>query len=103
MRSTVGPRKLSFRFVSMMRPLFEIGEAECLAVEDLPALRHEHAGPRRIGAAVVLQDRVKLGGNRGISGDRREEEDHERTRHAVFYPKALSPTVGPQCNKRPIR
>ena len=99
------------------RPLFEIGEAESLAVEDLPILRYEHAGPRRIGAVVVLQDRVNLGGNRGSGGDRREEEDHERTRHAVFYPKligsaisareaprqALSPTVGLRCNKRPTR
>src|SRR5918994_2123359 len=55
MRSTVG------------RPFFKVGEAECLAVEDLPVLRHEHTGPRSIGTAVVLQDRVKLGRNRGSS------------------------------------
>src|SRR5687768_14040668 len=71
MRSTVG------------RPLFEVGEAECLTVENLPVLRHEHAGPRRIGAAVVLQDRVKLGGNRGRNGDRRAEEDRGRTQHIL--------------------
>ena len=77
------------------------GEKIVVAPIDLGALRHEHAGPRRIGTAVVLQDRVKLGRNRGSRADRREEEDHERTRHIIFYPGQRCSAPGIIADRRP--